>query len=107
MSLSIFFLNIYMPMNVSSEYPNREYELYLEKNIVVHLKDSRFLYGILKSYDQYNCISLNFASERIYTGKKYSENRLGLVSIRGECITFIGLCKQTAGKITNKPKYII
>lgn len=71
--------------------PNREFEVYLEKNIVILLKENRYLYGILKSFDQYNSISLNFTTERIFHKNKFAEKRLGLISLRGENIIFLGI----------------
>jgi U6 snRNA-associated Sm-like protein LSm1 len=74
---------------------DREFETYLEKNITVLLKDNRCLYGVFKSYDQYNSITLNFVVERIFHGEQYAERRQGLVVVRGESIVLLGLCTPT------------
>lgn len=71
---------------------NREFEEYLERDVVILLKDERYLYGVLKSFDQYNSVSLNFTVERIFFLNRYAENRLGLISLRGENIVMMGLC---------------
>lgn len=69
---------------------DRELESYLEKEILVLLKDGRQMWGTLKSYDQYYCLTLNFTTERIIHEDMFSEKRQGLVVIRGENIILIG-----------------
>lgn len=76
------------------ENSSREFEEYLDKNILVLLRDGSYMFGVLKSYDQYNSISLNFTIQRIFDGDRYAEKKLGLVSLRGESIVFIGICDQ-------------
>lgn len=63
------------------------------------LRDNRYLYGVLKSFDQYNSIALNFATERIFHEDCYAERRLGLVSLRGENIVLIGICSPDLRKL--------
>lgn len=70
----------------------REYETYLESKVVVLLKGNRFLYGTMKSYDQYNSITLNFVTERIFHANFYAEKKHGLIVLRGENILFIAKC---------------
>jgi len=77
------------------DYPTREYELYLNKNVVILLKDERYFYGIMNSFDQYNSIALNFATERLFYENLFAEKRLGLISLRGESVIFIGICNPT------------
>lgn len=76
-----------------------EYEQYLEKSTVVMLREDRYLYGVLKSFDQYNSIALNFVTERIFHGNCFAERRLGLVSLRGENIVLIGTCSPNFKKL--------
>lgn len=71
----------------------REFEEYIDKEVLVLLRDDTYLYGIFKSYDQYNSISLNFTTLRIFHENKYAEKRLGLISLRGESIVLIGINK--------------
>lgn len=80
------------------EINDREFAEYLEKDVVVLLKNGVYLSGIFKSYDQYNSITLNYVIERIFHKEMYSEKRQGLAVIRGENIVFIG-----TGKINLKP----
>ncbi|ORD94644.1 LSM1 [Enterospora canceri] len=71
----------------------REYERYVNKTVVVVLKSLQFLYGSLKSYDQYNNISLNFTTQRIFHENTYAEKNLGLVSVRGENVVVIAVAE--------------
>lgn len=70
---------------------DRELAEYLEKTVVVLLKDDTYLQGVFKSYDQYNSITLNYVLERIFHGDAYAEKKQGLMVIRGENIVFIGV----------------
>lgn len=67
------------------------YECYLERPVMMLLRNNRYMYGTLKSYDQYNSVALNFAVERIFRNDRYAEKHHGLVVIRGENITLIGM----------------
>lgn len=53
------------------------------------LKDREFLFGVMKSYDQYNNISLNYTVKRIFLENTYAEEKIGLTAIRGESILSI------------------
>lgn len=75
-----------MPMESVTD---REFSEYLEKEVVVLIKDEHYLYGVFKSYDQYNSITLNYVLERIFHQDSYAEQRLGLMVIRGESIVLI------------------
>lgn len=67
-----------------------EYEEYLERKVVVLTRNDRYFYGVLKSFDQYNSITLNFTVERITRDGAYAEKRHGLIVLRGENIVMIG-----------------
>lgn len=67
------------------------YKQYLEKSVIVLLRSNRYIYGTLKSYDQYHSIALNYAVERIFHENRYSEKKHGLIVLRGENISLIGL----------------
>jgi len=69
----------------------RDYEIYLEQEIVVMLRDGRYLYGIMKSFDQFNSITLDSVIEKIFHENRYSERKHGLFVIRGENISIMGL----------------
>ncbi|EOB13935.1 U6 snRNA-associated Sm-like protein LSm1 [Nosema bombycis CQ1] len=71
----------------------RDFECFLEKHVVVMLKDGRSYYGIFKSFDQYNSITLNYAIERIFDGEEYGEKFLGLFVIRGDVVMLVGISK--------------
>lgn len=66
------------------------YEKYLEKPVVILLRDNRYIFGTLKSYDQYNSVVINYTLERIFYDRKYAERSHGLIVLRGENIVFIG-----------------
>lgn len=76
----------------------RDYEKYLEQEVVVMLRDGRYLYGIMKSFDQFNSITLDRVIERIFHDGKYAERKHELFIIRGENITMIGLGPSEIGK---------
>ncbi|AFM98352.1 LSM domain-containing protein [Encephalitozoon hellem ATCC 50504] len=76
----------------------RDYEKYLEQEVVVMLRDGRYLYGIMKSFDQFNSITLDGVIERIFHDGKYAERKHELFIIRGENITMIGLGSSKIGK---------
>lgn len=69
----------------------RDFEVYLEQEVIVVLRDGRYLYGSMKSFDQFNSIALDQVLERIFHGNKYAEKRHELFLIRGENISMICL----------------
>ncbi|KRH93427.1 Small Nuclear ribonucleoprotein splicing factor [Pseudoloma neurophilia] len=69
----------------------KEYEDLLDQNIVVLMYDGDFLYGILRSFDQFNNITLENCVQRIFHKKQYFQKSLGLYMIRGENIVLLGL----------------
>ncbi len=71
------------------------FEIYLEKSVVVLLRSGRYIYGVLKSYDQYNTIVLNYSIERIFHELEYAEKKHGLIVLRSDSISYIGLCSST------------
>lgn len=68
----------------------RDYEVFLNKNVVVMLKDNTVYYGLFISFDQYHSITLNFAIERNFHKLCYGEKFKGVVVIRGDFIAVIG-----------------
>lgn len=71
----------------------REFEDFLDKDIVVQMYDGQLIYGILRSFDQFNNITLERTVTRIFYENKYAERMLGLYMIRGENIVFLGCTK--------------
>lgn len=76
---------------MEDEESTRDYETYLEQSVVVLLRDGRYLYGLMKSFDQFNSIALDMVIERIFHGMKYAERKREMFVIRGENISMIGL----------------
>ncbi|XP_019198656.1 PREDICTED: sm-like protein LSM1B [Ipomoea nil] len=63
---------------------------YLDKKILVLLRDGRKLLGILRSFDQFANAVLEGACERLIVGDIYCDMPLGLYVIRGENVVLIG-----------------
>eukprot|EP00252_Welwitschia_mirabilis_P019774 TRINITY_DN4675_c0_g1_i1.p1 TRINITY_DN4675_c0_g1~~TRINITY_DN4675_c0_g1_i1.p1 ORF type:complete len:129 (-),score=22.87 TRINITY_DN4675_c0_g1_i1:521-907(-) len=63
---------------------------YLDKKLLVLLRDGRKLIGILRSFDQFANAVLESALERKISGDKYCDIELGLYVIRGENVVLIG-----------------
>ncbi|URD94326.1 LSM domain containing protein [Musa troglodytarum] len=57
---------------------------YLDKKLLVLLRDGRKLLGILRSFDQFG------ACDRVIVGDLYCDIPLGLYVIRGENVVLIG-----------------
>ncbi|KAL3735191.1 hypothetical protein ACJRO7_024345 [Eucalyptus globulus] len=63
---------------------------YLDKKLLVLLRDGRKLMGILRSFDQFANAVLEGACERVIVGDLYCDIPLGLYIIRGENVVLIG-----------------
>ncbi|KAK9102408.1 hypothetical protein Sjap_019662 [Stephania japonica] len=63
---------------------------YLDKKLLVLLRDGRKLMGILRSFDQFANVVLESACERVIVGDLYCDIPLGLYVIRGENVVLIG-----------------
>ncbi|GER28367.1 small nuclear ribonucleoprotein family protein [Striga asiatica] len=63
---------------------------YLDKKLLVLLRDGRKLLGILRSFDQFANAVLEGACERVIVGELYCDIPLGLYIIRGENVVLIG-----------------
>ncbi|XP_047342295.1 sm-like protein LSM1B [Impatiens glandulifera] len=63
---------------------------YLDKKLIVLLRDGRKLMGILRSFDQFANAVLEGACERVIVGDIYCDIPLGLYIIRGENVVLIG-----------------
>lgn len=62
----------------------------VDKRIMVYLRDGRFIFGMLRSYDQFANLVIEEACERLYFGKKYTNELHGLYIIRGENVKLLG-----------------
>ncbi|KAL5572330.1 hypothetical protein UlMin_021927 [Ulmus minor] len=63
---------------------------YLDKKLLVLLRDGRKLMGLLRSFDQFANVILEGACERVIVGHLYCDIPLGLYVIRGENVVLIG-----------------
>ncbi|XP_057968166.1 sm-like protein LSM1B isoform X1 [Malania oleifera] len=63
---------------------------FLDKKLLVLLRDGRKLLGILRSFDQFANVVLEGACERVIVGDLYCDIPLGLYVIRGENVVLIG-----------------
>ncbi|XP_050219795.1 sm-like protein LSM1B [Mercurialis annua] len=63
---------------------------YLDKKLLVLLRDGRKLMGILRSFDQFANVVLESACDRVIVGDLYCDIPLGLYVIRGENVVLIG-----------------
>ncbi|XP_027335381.1 sm-like protein LSM1B [Abrus precatorius] len=63
---------------------------YLDKKLIVLLRDGRKLLGLLRSFDQFANVVLEGACERVIVGDLYCDIPLGLYVIRGENVVLIG-----------------
>ncbi|KAG2717910.1 hypothetical protein I3760_03G196100 [Carya illinoinensis] len=63
---------------------------YLDKKLLVLLRDGRILLGLLCSFDQFANVVLQDACERVIVGDLYCDIPLGLYVIRGENVVLIG-----------------
>uniref|UniRef100_A0A0D6RB41 U6 snRNA-associated Sm-like protein LSm1 n=1 Tax=Araucaria cunninghamii TaxID=56994 RepID=A0A0D6RB41_ARACU len=63
---------------------------YLDKKLLVLLRDGKKLVGVLRSFDQFANVVLENTLERIIVGDLYSDIPLGLYVIRGENVVLIG-----------------
>lgn len=63
---------------------------YLDKKVLLQLRDGRKLIGVLRSFDQFANAVLQGAYERIIVGNLYCDMRLGLYVVRGENILLTG-----------------
>ncbi|CAN4096508.1 unnamed protein product [Withania somnifera] len=63
---------------------------YLDRKILILLRDGRELLGTFRSFDQYANIVLDGTSERVMVGNLYCDIPLGLYIVRGENVMLIG-----------------
>ncbi|KIY50594.1 LSM-domain-containing protein [Fistulina hepatica ATCC 64428] len=63
---------------------------YVDRKMLVVLRDGRKLHGVLRSYDQFANLVLEDTVERIYHGDQFAETLHGLFLIRGENVVLLG-----------------
>ncbi|KAI5184965.1 U6 snRNA-associated Sm-like protein LSm1 [Nematocida homosporus] len=78
-------------MDKHTEPGTRMVEEYLDRSIFVCLRDSTYVFGTLRSYDQYHNILLEDAQEVVIIGQEYTEEFSEAYMLRGENIILIGV----------------
>ncbi|KAM0676811.1 hypothetical protein BDAP_002575 [Binucleata daphniae] len=68
-----------------------DYESFLDKRVTVLLWDGSYFFGKLRSFDQFNSITLENCDHRIYYKNFYGEIKHDIMVVRGENIVLIGL----------------
>ena len=73
--------------------------------IMVLLRDSRKLVGVLRSYDQFANLVLQDTVERIYFEDKFAELDRGFFLVRGESVVMI--CELDSSNLYQKPLQLV
>ncbi|KAF8199919.1 hypothetical protein K438DRAFT_1966270 [Mycena galopus ATCC 62051] len=63
---------------------------FVDRKILIVLRDKRTLEGVLRSYDQFANLVLQDAVERIYVGSEFAGEYRGVVMIRRENVVLMG-----------------
>ena len=63
---------------------------YIDKQLMVILRDGKKLIGYLRSIDQYANLLLSSTFERIYVNNKYADIQRGVYIVRGENVVLLG-----------------
>lgn len=63
---------------------------YLDKRLLIVLRDDRKLYGILRSFDQFGNLLLHDVVERFYLDLEFADEAVGLLVVRGENVVMVG-----------------
>jgi|EP00161_Ancyromonas_sigmoides_P027534 U6 snRNA-associated Sm-like protein LSm1 len=63
---------------------------FLDRPVIVVLRDGRKLLGQMSSYDQFANVVLTSARERIHVGDVHGDIPLGLYIVRGENVVLVG-----------------
>ncbi|CCE61789.1 hypothetical protein TPHA_0B01170 [Tetrapisispora phaffii CBS 4417] len=64
----------------------------VDRKVFVLLRDGRILFGVLRTFDQYANLILQYCVERIYFTEenKYAEELRGVFMVRGENVVMLG-----------------
>jgi len=90
--MGVTFMNFFLPGTASLIED-------LDKQILVVLRDGRKLIGTLRTIDHFANIALEDTVERIFVGKSYCDQSLGLFIIRGDNIVLVGgMARETEEK---------
>jgi U6 snRNA-associated Sm-like protein LSm1 len=63
---------------------------YIDKQLMIILRDGKKLIGYLRSIDQYANLLLSSTFERIYVNNKYADIQRGVYIVRGENVVLLG-----------------
>lgn len=63
---------------------------YLDKNVILILRDGRKLVGYFRSFDQYSNILMEEVVERKVFEENFADLYMGVFIVRGENVVFIG-----------------
>lgn len=68
-----------------------DYETFLDKSVTILLWDGAYFVGTMRSFDQFNSVTLENCEQRIYYDNFYGAIKHDVMVIRGENIVLIGL----------------
>lgn len=77
----------------------------LDRKVLVLMRDGKYFYGIFRSFDQFNNITLENAVERMFFEDMFSDRRIGLHVIRGENIVLAGCPRPSVRKPLRRVKW--
>ncbi|CAB09117.1 U6 snRNA-associated Sm-like protein LSm1 [Schizosaccharomyces pombe] len=63
---------------------------YVDRKVIVVLRDGKKLIGILRSFDQFANLMLQYTIERIYVDDMYGDIDRGVYIVRGENVVLLG-----------------
>ena len=65
-------------------------DTFLDKRLLIWLRDDRRLYGILRSFDHFQNLVLQDTYERWYLDLEFCEEYRGVYLVRGENVVMVG-----------------
>ncbi|KAG6542049.1 hypothetical protein Mapa_016559 [Marchantia paleacea] len=79
--------------------PAPSFTSYLDKKVIVILRDTKVMVGVLRTFDEYRNVVLQHAFERIIVNTLYCDLPLGIFVGRGENVIFCGELGQDGPEI--------
>lgn len=70
---------------------SKDFEEFLDKRVVILLWDGKYIYGLLRSFDQFNSLTIEDTVERQFVDDLYYEVAHGVYIVRGENVVLVGL----------------
>lgn len=71
----------------------KDYHEYLDKQVIILLWDGKYLYGTLRSFDQFNSITLEEVYEMWFHDIHYTYENHKVFVVRGENVVMLGTGK--------------